>query len=596
MAVDQKLYTESNPPMDFVEQVKSQVDIVKVIGEVVRLRKLGQSFKGLCPFHNEKTPSFNVHASQQYFKCFGCGKGGDVIKFVMEIDNIPFYEALTQLAERNGIPMPKRSEHNDPESKLRASLFSAQELAMEHFRKQLYSDQGVEARTYLKKRGVTSDLAAEFSLGLSERNGSSITNILQQQGFTPEQMVESGLVLRRDDGSFYDRFRGRLMFPIHNESGKVIGFGGRALQAGEEPKYMNSPATRLYDKSRTLYNLHRARQAARNAGRAVLVEGYMDVIGAFAAGVKEAVATCGTALTNSQVRILHKYAEKVLVNFDPDAAGINAAEKSIQLLLEENMHVRIVELPEGLDPDEFVQKYGPEGYQQQLEKAGNYFFWLADRARSRFDLKEAEGRIAALKFLLPSIQRIPDKMERAAVVNDVAAYLKLDAGLLLEQFRKAATDRKETRFEKPKYDLPAVEKMLLHSLMRSAGARAEVLEALAALPQFSLLTGHPIFKALLDIERSGKAPDYKELESRLSEDENTLMARLAFADDTEDEHILVKQAQACLSELRQRALRSDDEGLKARIASAEQAGDMAAAIALMQELKRGKKMGESNNP
>ncbi len=572
--------------MDFVEQLKSQVDIVKVIGEVVRLRKLGQSFKGLCPFHNEKTPSFNVHASQQYFKCFGCGKGGDVIKFVMEIDNIPFYEALTQLAERNGIPMPKRSDYNDPESKLRASLFSAQDLAMEYFRKQLYSEQGVEARNYLKKRGVAAELAAEFSLGLSDRNGSSITHILQQQGFTPEQMVESGLVLRRDDGSFYDRFRGRLMFPIQNESGKVIGFGGRALQAGEEPKYMNSPATRLYDKSRTLYSLHRARQAARNTGRAVLVEGYMDVIGAYAAGIKEAVATCGTALTNSQVRILHKYAEKVLVNFDPDAAGINAAEKSIQLLLEENMHVRIVELPEGLDPDEFVQKYGAEGYQQQLEKAGNYFFWLADRARSRFDLKEAEGRIAALKFLLPAIQRIPDKMERAAVVNDIASYLKLDAGLLLEQFRKAATERKETRFEKPKYDLPAVEKMLLHSLMRSAEARAQVLEPLAGLPEFDLLRGRHIFEVILDIERSGNALRYEQLESRLSDDENTLMARLVFADDTEDEHILMKSAQSCLVEIRQAGSRSLVENLRVELEAAIHSGDVEKAAAVDERLKR----------
>ena len=572
--------------MDFVEQLKSSVDIVKVVGDYVRLRKLGNSYKGLCPFHNERTPSFNVHSVQQYYKCFGCGKGGDLIKFVMEIENVPFYEALTMLAERNGIPMPKRSDYSDPESKLRESLFSAQEIALEHFRQNLHSNNGTQARSYLKNRGLDGALAAEFSLGLSTRSGNALCGLLQQQGFSADQIVESGLALRRDDGGLYDRFRGRLMFPIHNESGKVIGFGGRALEPGDEPKYLNSPATKLYDKSRTLYNLHRARQAARNTDRIVLVEGYMDVIGVWAAGVKEVVATCGTALTNSQVRIMRKYSGRIVLNFDPDTAGVNATEKSIQMLLEENMHIRIVELPEGLDPDEYVQKHGAASYQEQLDRAGNYFFWLADRARSRFDLNVAEGRMAALQFLLPSIQKIPDKMERAAVVSDVAAYLKLDAGLLLEQFRKAATNREQIRLDKPRYDLPSAEKMLVPALVQSAQARHQILEELAALPHFQQLAGKHIFESILAIERSGVPFRYGELEARLTEDENTLMAKLAFADDTEEENIIVKQAMACLEELKQRASRERIEALKTEIAAAERSGDMAKALALMQELKR----------
>ncbi len=572
--------------MDFVEQLKSSVDIVKVVGDYVRLRKLGNSYKGLCPFHNERTPSFNVHSVQQYYKCFGCGKGGDLIKFVMEIENVPFYEALTMLAERNGIPMPKRSDYSDPESKLRESLFSAQEIALKHFRQNLHSNNGTHARSYLKNRGLDGALAAEFSLGLSTRSGNALCCLLQQQGFSADQIVESGLALRRDDGGLYDRFRGRLMFPIHNESGKVIGFGGRALEPGDEPKYLNSPATKLYDKSRTLYNLHRARQAARNTDRIVLVEGYMDVIGVWAAGVKEVVATCGTALTNSQVRIMRKYSGRIVLNFDPDTAGVNATEKSIQMLLEENMHIRIVELPEGLDPDEYVQKHGAASYQEQLDRAGNYFFWLADRARSRFDLNVAEGRIAALQFLLPSIQKIPDKMERAAVVSDVAAYLKLDAGLLLEQFRKAATNREQIRLDKPRYDLPSAEKMLVHALVQSAQARRQILEELAALPHFQQLSGKHIFESILAIERSGVPFRYGELEARLTEEENTLMAKLAFADDTEEENIIVKQAMACLEELKQRASRERIEALKTEIAAVERSGDMARALALMQELKR----------
>ena len=575
---------------DFVEQLKSSVDIVKVIGDYVRLRKLGHSYKGLCPFHNEKTPSFNVHGVQQYFKCFGCGKGGDLIKFVMEIENVPFYEALTMLAERNGIPMPKASDLSDPESKTRAALFQAQEIAYTHFRQTLGSDSGASARAYLIKRGIRGDLAAEFGIGMSSRNGTTLTRIFEQQGLSAELMEESGLVLRRDDGSHYDRFRGRLMFPIHNESGKIIGFAGRAMEAGEEPKYMNSPATKLYDKSRTLYNLHRARQAARTVDRVVLVEGYMDVIGAWAAGVKEVVATCGTALTNSQVRILRKYAGRILVNFDPDTAGVNAAEKSIQMLLEENMHVRIVQLPEGLDPDEYVQKHGAEAYQRQLETAGGYFFWLADRARSKFDLNEAEGRVAALKFMLPSVQKIPDKIERAAVATDLASYLGLDQGLLLEQFRKAVTTRGETKLVAPKFDLPPTEKLLVRVLLSSAEARYQVLERLALMPNLEQLAGRKIFEALLQMERS-KAPfSLHDLEARIGESENTLMARLAFADDMEEQDML-KQALACVEELNQRAGRGRIVQLKAAIAKAERAGDMAMALELMQELKRHSQRG-----
>ena len=256
------------------------------------------------------------------------------------------------------------------------------------------------------------------------------------------------------------------------------------------------------------------------------------------------------------------------------------------MLLEENMHIRIVELPEGLDPDEYVQKHGAASYQEQLDRGGNYFFWLADRARSRFDLNVAEGRIAALQFLLPSIQKIPDKMERAAVVSDVAAYLKLDPGLLLEQFRKAATNREQIRLDKPRYDLPSAEKMLVHALVQSAQARRQILEELAALPHFQQLAGKHIFESILAIERSGMPFRYGELEARLTEEENTLMAKLAFADDTEEENIIVKQAMACLEELKQRASRERIEALKTEIAAAERSGDMAKALALMQELKR----------
>ncbi len=382
--------------MDFVEQLKSSVDIVKAVGEYVRLRKAGAGprYVGLCPFHTEKTPSFSVHQTHQFYKCFGCGAGGDVIKFVMEIERLSFYEALRLLADRNGIRMPQRAEYSDQETRLRATMFEMHELALRVFRANLGGAPGAAGRDYLAKRSVTPAVAEEFGLGYSDRSGQNLVRRFEREGFSAEQMESSGLALKRQDGSgFFDRFRGRLMFPIHSESGKVIGFGGRVLSGDEEPKYLNSPETPIYRKSHILYNLHRAKEAIRKADRGILVEGYMDVIGLHAAGVREVVASCGTALTSLQVRALKRHSEKIVVNFDPDAAGSNAAERSIQMLLEESMQVRVLELEGGLDPDEYVKAAGPDAYREKLEKAPGYFNWLADRARGRYDMRTAQGRV-----------------------------------------------------------------------------------------------------------------------------------------------------------------------------------------------------------
>jgi DNA primase len=308
--------------VDFIEQLKSSIDIVQVIGERVRLRKSGPNrYTGLCPFHTEKTGSFTVHAAFQFYKCFGCGASGDVLKFVQEIEGISFYEALKLLADRHGIPMPKRAGYSDPDTRLRAAIYQMHEIAEQAFRNHLASPAGAEARAYLERRGVSREAIEQFGLGYPDRSGRHLLRILEQQKFPADQLEASGLVSRRQDGSFYDRFRNRLMFPIHNETGKVIGFGGRALAADDEPKYLNSSETPIYKKSYVLYNLHRAKDEIRKSGRVVLVEGYMDVIGVFSSGVKEVVATCGTSLTSQQVQAMRRFSDRIVVNFDPDAAG-----------------------------------------------------------------------------------------------------------------------------------------------------------------------------------------------------------------------------------------------------------------------------------
>ena len=564
--------------MDFAEQVKSSVDIVKVIEEYVRLKKVGGSprYSGLCPFHTEKTPSFSVHSSHQFYYCFGCHVTGDVFKFVMEIERISFFEALKLVAERNGITMPKR-EYADPDAKLRAALLEMHEIAARVFQGNLAGPAGAQARQYLAGRNVSPEQIAEFGLGLSEASGSQLVRQFESR-FSPEQLEQSGLVAKRQEGTgFYDRFRGRLMFPIHNPAGKVIGFGGRALRAGEEPKYLNSPETALYRKSYVLYNLHRAKEAIRNQEYAVLVEGYMDVIGVYSAGVHNVVASCGTALTNTQVRVLKGHSERIVVNFDPDTAGANAAEKSIQLLLDEGLRVRVLELGGDLDPDEYVKASGAEAYRQRLEKAPVYFHWLADRARRKFDMRTVEGRMDAFKFLAPRIQNIADRLERFAVANDVANYLGVDEKLIRDHFSKGAAEQTAAP-RRPQ--IPATERLLLNALLASEDARARVIPELSGLAAINQFVSKNVFQALFAMHSDGEEFRFSDLEGRLSEADRDLLSSTVFADDRLEEQMALRVAVDCLEKFKTLESESEVASIRAQAKAAEKAGDIQEAMRL----------------
>jgi len=547
----------------------------------------GPRYTGLCPFHNEKTPSFSVHSAHQFYKCFGCGVGGEVIKFVQEIERLTFYEALKLLAERNGVAMPRRAEYTDEETKLRTAIFEMHEIAARTFAANLAGAAGADARAYLDRRGLAPETIAEFGLGLSERGGQALVRRLEKEGFPAQALDACGLVLKRQDGSgYFDRFRNRLMFPIHNESGKVIGFGGRALASDDEPKYLNSPETSIYRKSYVLYNLHRAKDAIRKGDRAVLVEGYMDAIGVYASGVREVVASCGTALTSTQVRAIKRHSERIVVNFDPDDAGARASENSIQMLLEEGMHVRILQLEGGLDPDEFVKQRGAAGYRECLDGAAGYFFWLADRARSHYDMRSAEGRAAAFeKFLLPAVQRISNKIERAGVANDIAGYLGVEADLVLEQFRKAAAGRRETPITAPAPALRPIEGLLLKALLDSAEVRRDVLPRLKAKHALDRFSAPKVFEIMIALEQSQPGFTYADVEARLEPRERALLEAAIFADEASEETSSMEVAHACLRKLESVDRETRRAALRARIREAERRGDLAAALELTDELR-----------
>jgi DNA primase len=569
--------------MDFAEQVKGSVDIASVIGEHVRLRKSGPyRFMGLCPFHQEKTPSFTVHIARQFYKCFSCGAAGDVFKFVMEIEGLSFYEALKSLAERNGIPMPKRSQYADDDSRLRGALLAMHEAAQENFRANLNGPAGEAARAYLAKRGLARETIEQFGLGYSDRSGRVLLRMFEQRNFPAAQMEQSGLVGKRDDGSMYDRFRNRLMFPIQDASGKIIGYGGRALAAEDNPKYLNSPETPIYKKSHVLYNLHRAKEAMRKEDRAILVEGYMDAIGVTAAGFGPVVASCGTALTPQQVKLLKQHTHRIVVNFDPDTAGANASERSINILLEEGLQVRILELDGELDPDEYCKERGAAAYRERLDGAKGYFYWLADRARSKYDVRTSEGQVSVLKFLMPAVQRISDQMERMVIAGDLASYIGVDRGMVLDSFKKAVAERQEQKFERPKVGLRHDERILINALLTKPELASPTIEELKSFESVATFPSRRIFQAMFALEAGGGRLEFEALHARLDDEDQHLLAHAALGDDVE---VADDEFAAALASVRRSEGEHRRGELKRRIKESERAGNWNEALRLAAELQ-----------
>ena len=570
--------------MDFAQHVKSSVDIVRVVGDYVRLKKSGsQRWVGLCPFHSEKTPSFSVQSSLQIYKCFGCGKGGDVFSFVMEHQGLSFYEALTMLAEQHGIPIPQRREgpQADADAKKREALHAMHETAQAYYVQQLGSPAGREAAEYLKRRQLDSETVERFGLGYAP-GGNRLLGLLRKKGFSDEHLAVSGLIDRSAErGDLYDFFRDRLTFPIAAQTGKIIGFGGRALRDDQQPKYLNSKETAIYNKSAVLYNLHRAKEAMRKENRVVLVEGYMDVIGVARAGVGEIVATCGTRLTAEHVRILRRLVDHVIVNFDSDRAGVEAAERSVGPLLEEGFAVRVLELPGGLDPDEYCREHGAAGYRQLLDRAPSYFVWLAEQARKRFDLATPEGRFEAFEYLRPSVHLLPDKIQRAAVAQNIAERMGVDPGLILEEFRRSAIQR-DRRPAKPVTTrlLSHGEKLLLELFLDSAEARDEMLERTAEATIAQGSSGAPVFSAMLAAYRSGETFEYAALEGRLEPRDRDAVAAIVF--DRDRRPVSVQEGRQALGALERRGWEREYRAVRRDIAEAERSGDRKKCLDLLQ--------------
>jgi DNA primase len=486
------------PADDFKETVKQQADIVRIIGDYIKLKKAGASnYSGLCPFHGEKTPSFSVHATRQFYHCFGCGVSGDVFSFVQKIENITFPESVRLVAQKLGIPLPKVTYSSSEEAragKLRAQLFDIQERAATFFQECLKRPEGARAREYLLGRGLDEETIARFRIGYAPDSGFLLRDRVAGE-FSEEVQRESGLFSwkqedstkiprsARDDSesgepeassqkpearqAMYSKFRNRVMFPIANDAGKIIAFTGRTLATDEKsgPKYLNSPETGIYSKGRVLFNLDHAKEAIRKLDYAILVEGQMDCISVYAAGFHNVIASSGTAFTEIQAKLLGRFSKNAVVNFDPDTAGAKATERTLGLLVEEEFNIKVLTLEQGFDPDLYIRRKGKDAYGEALRSSQKYFDYLIDRARAHFQVRSPEGKVKAVNYLLPHIQRVPSRIVRDELSQEIAQKLGIDSAVLRQELRHVAAQRSAATVKAPaEAQITDAERILVRAL------------------------------------------------------------------------------------------------------------------------------------
>jgi DNA primase len=425
-------------PEDILERIRDSIDIAEIVGEHVQLNKKGRNLFGLCPFHNENSPSFSVNPERQIYHCFGCGAGGNVFKFIQEIDRVSFVEAVAFLAQRTGISLPQDNAQTRATNEAADEIYRANDLAGKYYHHMLLNDSsGESALSYLRNRRLSDETIERFGLGYAPSEWDGLLKVAGRRGLSPQAMERAGLALQRQSGSgYYDRFRDRATFAIANLSDRTIGFGARALQPEQEPKYLNSPETSIYHKSRVLYGLAHTRDAIRRSDTAIVVEGYMDLLSLVQAGIENVVATSGTALTEEHCRMLGRYAHRIVLLFDGDAAGSNAAMRGLEIVLGSGADARVVSLPSEHDPDTFVQQEGPDALLDMAETGQSALDFYLNQIGKQYDLSSMQGKAQAIETLKPLIARLRDAVRRDLMMREVAQRLAVDEGALRQEMRQ----------------------------------------------------------------------------------------------------------------------------------------------------------------
>lgn len=581
-------------PSGFADEVKNQADIVRVVSDYVTLKKRGANYMACCPFHSEKTPSFNVSPGRALFHCFGCGVGGSVFDFVMRIEGCGFPESVRIVAEKSGIPIPAVEETEDHKkvARDRDIVLRLNEWAAEFFELQLNSTEaGATAREYIQSRGIREESAKLFRLGYAPDSWDALTSHLKTCGATIDEIHTSGLIVPKDSGGFYDRFRGRVIFPITDPQGRVIAFGGRVMGDGE-PKYLNSPETAVYTKGRNLFGLAHAKNEIRNLGFAILVEGYLDCMIPMQEGIHNIVASLGTALTDNQVRLLRRYMDQpqIVVNFDPDSAGQAATMRSIDVLLAEGFKVNILGMPTNQDPDEFVRAHGVDRFRELLKTTQPYLDYIIDTSIAGHDTSRPTGKVAAINAILPHLARMRDKVARADYAGQIADRLKIDSRVVREELKRTATNRQhsldKTRVRAAE-EVTVGERQLLELMLANEEVRRAMISTLTEDDYAELATG-AIFGAVIEIENQRLDLNLDSLVQRVeAEPERTLLTELLMSDlawaGGDDFETLFKKATEALSSLRRRRFERMLEVIQIEISQAERDSDLERVLSLYQQ-------------
>ncbi len=568
-------------PQTFIDDLRRQADIVRIIQDYVTLKKAGANWVARCPFHKETKPSFSVNPAKEIFYCFGCQKGGSVFNFVMEIERVAFPEAIKIVAEKSGVPLPKMIEDSRFEGRKRESdqVIELNQWALQWWTDQLQSKAATSVRQYLKQRGLSDETAQTFRLGFAPDSWEALSTHLRQKGATQEQLERSGLVVKKDEGGSYDRFRGRLMFPVFDAQGKPIAFGGRTLDPEGEPKYLNSPETPAYTKGRHLYGLNLTRDEIRRQSFAILVEGYLDLIVPYQHGVKNMVASLGTALTPEQVKLIARFARKVVVNYDGDRAGVQAAKRAIETLLAEDIEVKVLVLPDNADPDDFIRKYGVTEYQQRRSKAQPQIQFVIDQALRDRNLHNPADKAAAVEETLPFVRAVRGRIQRREYFDIAMDALRVHSGQRNELWQRtrghASVDSPAVQEVVIRPLKPTVaEEQILELLLGSEELRKIVLPRLETSDYEGLATA-PLFRAIAKLEENESEINFDSLSAETADNPavGELLARLMLAEGIENFDEALTQADSCVDALRLMKLDRQIDELSSEVAEAERAGE-----------------------
>jgi len=584
---------------DLVQRVKRESDILEWVSRFVSLKKTGQNWVGLCPFHSEKTPSFTVSPGKQVYHCFGCGAGGDVIGFLMKMDGSTFPETVKLLAERLGIPiLQQRGAEANRAEQLREELFRIHRDATEYYHTVLLNaPEAQRARDYLQARGILKQTIAAFSLGFAPPGWNGLQQVLIKMGWTSEQIEKAGLVIAKDQPAssrkhYYDRFRERIIFPIFDLQNRVTGFGGRVLDDGL-PKYLNSPETPIFNKGRQLYAMDKAREASGKCGYLVVVEGYFDAIAAHQAGIHSVVATLGTALTPDHLERIHRFVQTVKLIFDPDDAGIRAALRTVDLIIPSSVAGEVVLLPKGEDPDSFIKNRGTEAFNRLLNQSSKLLDFAIRQGLSDPGANSIEGKLKIVDRLLPAVRKVKRAVERSYYVKHLAESLGLDERELTKEMAQIGVNKTTAASPVAQGSVPSLpqeEKMLIHLLVHRRVTAPKLLQEIDQ-DHFTDERLRQIFKYCVESSQSGGEAMRLDMPGRsdISDPQlaSILSALMVQEPDYEDPQQTLMD---CIRALRVKKIRKAMKSLESEIRTAEQSGNGPQVKSLLDQLVGLKKM------